>query len=681
MQSIFKMRAPWKGLVALVMLGGAVSCSDAPLPQEETNQSPGQVGAALTDDAFRTAAACAGCSDVRRSNQVVLPLTGRKFTRAKLLGADGSHKGAIALDERGATVDADALVAAEGARVIARQGKLRDELHALSRTSAKGLVPVWIWADVREDFPPKELLLVNSAVRDAYEAKRVADVRAATSKIIRWLDERGYTIHEREANSPAVLADVPVSALAEIGRLDGVAVAGYRIADRPAATDAWFDTVKATAAQRIVASAAGQKFCNAEGYQPDDYSRLSLPFAYQLASPGGASSPHTRWTTELVAGQRQPPALGGKLLAVAPNATIYIANSDQFPGGDPGVWEWCWGQSANAMNESVQTSLAAGGLTAKDMTTDYYVKHSPYPLITMSAGNCSSGNVTAACASVTDRTVGNRGFNFLVVGASNDKGTTGTGDDSIADFSAWTNWQSPHHDYELPHLVAPGVDIDSASAFNGGTSASAPITLGALLLARTRDAIYGSWPEMARASVLATATRPVDGVRTTSISGATDLKQGAGLLNVNALVTLAASANLLAPNSAAAKMGHWAATYTFSTDFPGGSSAPYFIKATTTGRVRAVISWDSTAVGCSTVDGTGCTGDALDADLDLVLSKMVNGQWVVQCYSSSWDSSWELCDVPATNGDNFKVHINPASTTATSTYLGIAWYNYATSSE
>jgi hypothetical protein len=201
------------------------------------------------------------------------------------------------------------------------------------------------------------------------------------------------------------------------------------------------------------------------------------------------------------------------------------------------------------------------------------------------------------------------------------------------------------------------------------------------MLMKTRDSTFQSWPEMVRATVMATATRPVGTFgRTTHLGQGLDLKMGAGSLNARRAVELADPALVIGPNSGGAANGRNGKTYTFATDFPNGNSSDvYNITVNTTGRLRVVIAWDASATGCSYTDGSGCTGDTIDADIDLWL---INSSGFA-CTSSSYDSSWEICDVAVTAGQTYtaQLHLNPNGIHQSQTYLGIAWNNYTTGSE
>lgn len=94
---------------------------------------------------------------------------------------------------------------------------------------------------------------------------------------------------------------------------------------------------------------------------------------------------------------------------------------------------------------------------------------------------------------------------------------------------------------------------------------------------------------------------------------------------------------------------------------------------TGTGRLRAAIAWDATA-SCDS-NGVSCTASTLDADLDLMVYRDQDGALV--CSSTTWDSSYEVCDLPVIAGETYTLKVVKHATPAASTYFGIAWYNYA----
>jgi hypothetical protein len=202
---------------------------------------------------------------------------------------------------------------------------------------------------------------------------------------------------------------------------------------------------------------------------------------------------------------------------------------------------------------------------------------------------------------------------------------------------------------------------------------------------KNRDSSFGYWPEMMRATILTASTHPVDGAVRTTFIGVSDRKQGAGLLNAAAAIDLADSSKLVSgPNNATAtSKGRDVQWYDFSSSFPNyGVSDPYNILTSYSGRLRVVITWDASFQSCSqSMDGSGCTTDVLDADLDLWVSKWNGSGWDIVCGSSSWDSSWELCDLAVGAGEQYRASVVLNAANAAGTYIGIAWNNYDPNSE
>jgi len=667
------------GLAALLAIGIAGCNSES----DEAQSIRAPLAAGITDQTFRAAAGCPDCTVTRRST-VSLPLTGKVFTQVKLASASAPGPFAAALDHKGNVVEAQALLAAEGAAKMARQGKLRDDAYARSLTSSSELVRISIWADFGDQHVSREQLLADPTLRAAEQAQTKSRLNTATSKVVRWLDAHGFRTHERGIDTPLITADVPTNVLTELGHLDGVAIVNLKQPEVLAGTT-WFNTVKGPAAQAIVGSVAGgMGYCNGEGWQPDDYTFTPMTPS-QLFDSTAPQYWHTRWTSELISATASS--------RMAPGATLYVAGWNGSTTNLYSAWSWCFGLGINNMNRSSGIGYGSLGPQPDDMAEDYYVYHSPYPLITLSAGNCeTSTGALIPCnypQNVMSTYVGNRSYNTLIVGASNGQTTPQTSDDSLATFSQYTNPITTNGDHELPNLVAPGdetvgytVDgIDSASTGGRGTSASAPIVLGTVLLMKTMDSSITSWPEMIRAMLMAASTHPVDGSRTVRTDPGADLTQGAGLLNADVAIALAdPSIRVWGPNNTGAAAGRDARTVYFSTDFPNGRFGPYNITPTINGRLRVVIAWDATAQNCN-ADGSGCVGVALDGDLDLYVSKWNGSSYVPVCWSTSYDSSWELCDLAVLAGSQYKVEVQKNSTTSSSTYLGIAWNNYDTNAE
>jgi hypothetical protein len=633
-----------------------------------------------------------------------LPLTGRTFTEAKLM-SDRRGPHSVALDPAGNAVDPQALRAGEGGAKIALQGRLRDDVYALSIASTSELVPVSIWADFSDEH--LQTRLASADVLASHEALVLSKLQTVTSKITAWLDKRGFPTYERGLSLPVITADVPAVALTELGRLDGVAFVEVRHPRKPAGTGTncstmstncspWFDTVKLAGAQAIVPSASNQRWCNGEGWVP---SSSLLPAVAIFDNTVGVSG-HTTWVSEILSATASAES--------APGAAIYSAATGLSSDADKAyqAWNWCMStQGVDNMNNSFSNNddLAGHGLGAYDMAFDWYVWRSPYPFIVGVASdcedpsgylvNCSSGGPTDSSCSAgsptNDGYVGSRSYNGLIVGAANDTVTPL----AMACFSPFKNPATAHGDFELPNLVAPGEAVASASAvpypgypdtIGWGTSASAPIVTGTALLMKQLDPNLVYWPEMMRAALLTASTRTVDGPRTTQLTaGGSDIKQGAGLLNAATAVSLADSSFVTQPNTVPLPVGRNDLWYDFTADFTADVSLPYNILTERSGRLRVVIAWDASVGFCDQLhmDGSGCTSDVLDADLDLWVSKWTGSGWQRVCMSYTYDSSWELCDVSVNANEQYKAEIIKNATVATGTYVGIAWNNYDPNSE
>jgi len=90
------------------------------------------------------------------------------------------------------------------------------------------------------------------------------------------------------------------------------------------------------------------------------------------------------------------------------------------------------------------------------------------------------------------------------------------------------------------------------------------------------------------------------------------------------------------------------------------------------------MAFDASAA-CATYGGP-CTADTIDADLDLHLFKKTDTGWTpsgaLACASTTYDSTWEMCDIPVVAGEEYLIGVRKWSSTASYTYLGVAWSQY-----
>ncbi|MFO0587330.1 MAG: S8 family serine peptidase [Polyangiaceae bacterium] len=599
-----------------------------------------------------------GCPDCTVSNvaRVDLPMQGRSACTAKVISPSGEGALFTTLDD-GTVADEAALLDEERALYRGRYGALTPELaRALEIADAEEMIPVWLWARLTLDYPDKNIAIANPEIGKRFAEEAKIKAIAAREPIAAALRERGFRITDEGGSAPMLRALVPARAVRELAFLpEVVALGSDEFPGRPLTT-AYYTNDRVSTAQ-TVSTGTGRGVCLIEANRPDDMSQMEIA---GIASPNGAPYWHIRMTSGVVRNTGTT--------EMAPAASVFVGNWDQYAGtpSAPTVHEWCTSQGATTINFS--WSFASGapeGQNSVDMQEDYFTKLWPYPLYVPAAGN-------AGCNAGYD-TVMNRGHNALVVGGSDDKGTTTIGDDTIYDCSSWRNPTSTHSDRELPYMVAPAVNIDSAGLTATGTSLAAPQVAGTMALVEARGTGFGSWPEMKRALMLAASWRNVDGGGFSNLP-AGDIKDGVGLLDSAQAVMIADPTNYRYANSAAAMTGYGNAYLNFATDFTSGiSNAKWNLQPLSYGgKIRAAIAWDGSPT-CTT-SGLSCSADNLDADLDLEIVDTSTGATV--CTSGSYDSSWEACNFVATAGHLYRAQIRKYTNNAASTYLGIAWTVY-----
>ncbi len=604
---------------------------------------------------FRLAFGCSTC-EVDHIVRIQLPETGVEAYSAKVYEPLGRGAFVATMRADRTTATEPSLRADEARAFAARYGKLSKELAAVARASKpSSTIRVFIWTKVLLDYPAKELLLTDAAKLKAYESAVDATVRSTTAPVVAWLRARGVKVEDDGSSSPAVVADVSVADLAGLQRLSEVASIDIERGLEPASS-AWYQSVRADTA--AILSSGSKKVCVREPDRPDNTSQLDVPQTQIYAPTAPAVGTHASQVVGVIRS-----TLAYKMTTASIN---YVENFFYTPESQK--IRWCHDQGAAVVNVSgTMNGAAPGDLTGGDMRVDYWAKRSPWPLHVWAAGNTNEGP--------TKDTVGNRGHNYLVVGASDDKGTTSTSDDSSSTFHSWRNPTSVHGDRELPHLAAPGTEVDVVGGTTvSGTSFSTPMVSGSALLIAARDwSTFNGWPEMSRAVLTAASVHPLEGSAFSMLPASTDLRIGGGLLNARLATELADPANFRSPGSAGAANGRYAKTLDFNLDFDSGGNSTLIwnVTANVTGRLRAAIAWDSTAT-CD-ASGVSCSNDVLDGDIDL---RIHNSAGTVVCNSMTYDSSWEMCEIPVTAGQTFTLRLRKWSQNANTTYLGIAWMNW-----
>jgi hypothetical protein len=247
------------------------------------------------------------------------------------------------------------------------------------------------------------------------------------------------------------------------------------------------------------------------------------------------------------------------------------------------------------------------------------------------------------------------GYNVLTVGGVNDRNSSGWGDDILwYGGSNGSNYRDPasaawnsHGDFNKPNLSAPAVSVRTANGMYGdGTSISSPIVAGVAAQLVARAPVLASWPEPARAILMAGALR-----RTPMPNGSLNADhEGVGTLD-------ARWSNRILDNG-----GYGGYRYGSMDD---GDVPTYEVDVVAGQRIRVVLAWSSHTSGAS---NTGKT-DTLAADLDL----RVVGPNDAVTWGATFDNSYEWVDVTAARTGRLRIEIRNARFDASSEPFGLAW--------
>jgi len=643
--------------------GGEVDADAGP----QVDASAAGVDPLLDPDRFRAAAKCPAC-DVLNIARLHLPETRVAAASAKLRTPEDAFL-VITLRDSGEVVDEKLLIADERLATKTKYGKLQPDLHAwLAAARPDDRLWVWLWVDAPSSDARREDLLNDEVAAKAHAEKQQKQLDEALLPVREWLTNNAPDAEYGDAGGPMIRVRLLPAQIKQVQELPQVAALGTDAYPGTPHSSPWSTTSQWGPSLRLadahgVSTGSGSRVCIKEERRTD------VSTGIQIVATANASSPYTDSHPRAMAYiVRNTEASAAPWRSVAPSASIYIANWLGYTGSG-GVDQWCRDQSAHILSYSYSVATPSGpwGLSATDWAHDWLAKNSPYILVTASGG-----------PKYTYDYVSNRGYNGLVVGGVLDQNTADRSDDQFDTNAAWKNPATAHNDHELPQVVAftNGVTV-SGSEFSGASTATAMVAgVGALLTASDLN----GWPEAKRAVILATATGRADQGLLSSLSGAGDRKIGAGVVDAYQAADLGQSSNAVSPSAVTAK-GRTAFTATFASSFGADNylTTKWKAHANSNGRLRVVIAWDATAV-CPSGPAGSCSSDTPDADFDLHLYQKTDTTWTttgtMSCASSTWDSTYEVCDIPVLAGEDYLIGIMKYGTSGSSTYLGVAWYTY-----
>jgi hypothetical protein len=642
------------GLVAL-LLSTSPGCKDraAPEPQRTAEQAALQ---AVRDRLGTRPADLSVVASARAS----FPELGRTVVEFKIREA-GRALHRIALDEASHVVDVQQLDAAERTARTSRNGALDAALAARIGQFPNERQPVIVWivdrSSGRELRPPIHGERLSTAQIDARylrnEAARAAALAPQVAPILERL-RRVDPAARASSYSAAIAMTASADALRTLARdpdIDGIYVA---LRGEPETGEVAKETTGISGLQVGGLKGDGVRIAltEAEG-RVESASLLLKPVVQDGANTCPTASIHTTEVASIINGRRITifGATAG-LDGAAPNVMLRVGGSCSTNSTelmDASSRAATWGARVISMSWGLDTALMTGGVDRfyDDMTFNRWrtVVKSAGNRACLTPGDATSGRGTGLTTSP------GLGFNVITVGGFDDRDSPAWAGDSMYVCSSFANPISTHGDREKPELSAPAVNLTVATVgqanmtTTSGTSGASPLVASAVALMIQRTGMLSFWPEIVRATLMATATNNVEGNARLS-----DL-DGAGGLNAGEAVSVAQD-----PQRAG---GLW---YTCDASTP----TPLALATLTVGpstRQRIVISWD-------TDPNYSSYASQPSADIDL---EVVDAQGRVVAGANSFDGTNEIVDfntfLPATltlRAVKFRCDLP--------TWLGWAWH-------
>jgi hypothetical protein len=552
---------------------------------------------------------------------------------------------ALAFDQRGAAIDADALFAEIQRRREKRYGKLHPTLKAAVEAAPReGPVPIAVWLALPAEERPEKRPKGATAKAPKTEAELRRRIAEAAEPMLEVLRQHGAAEPQADLHAPVVFAEIPAGRVARLEKHDGVAA--LFLHDRGGETD--LTNSMQIAQSDTVQSSLGftGKGVNVAVYEdgPDDTSQLSITAQF-LTSP--TTTQHARHTHGIIKNVEPNKPHGH-----AAGCNLHSANSM-----DLAAITWaahtrgCTVISQSFHRDAEQTD---SGLSFDDMFKDWLVLHWPYPTILQAAGNGTSTEF-----------VNHKGYNSLTV-ANHDDTAAALASDSVA-----RNPSSAHSDRELPELAANGTSVTTVGLTFSGTSMAAPAAAGCTALMQEANATLKSWPEGCRAILLAAASKNVTGnTWWVDRSAGVDAKDGSGA--VDGLESVRIAQNRRSPGSAGVRRG-WDVGTLRSSDIGAGDETTFSWQVTVPrllfdAKVKVALAWDSFATVIDVLFFQFAFDFLLD-DLDL---KVYDANGTQVGYSGSWDNSYEIAEFAAQPGATYTIKIRRWSGTA-DVWYGVAW--------
>jgi len=632
-----------------------------------------------------------------------LPLTQQQITSVKVVD---TSKG-LAM---GFTFDVDGFLLSDNGRKLRRNEaeSHREVFGAISpgllveiaETQSGQPLPVAIWLNVHEEYLDKSALLGDEAQLAYCRMEHSARIdslqnafREAALAIVPY--ETVAKIHF-VPDVPAATGALSVGEIFSLQALPDVAAILYNPAPVSLAYgDDSFTWVSTVQSDLVVPDGTGFPVCVIEECTPENGGQFLEVVGIFHEGFGQCLSEHAGLVCGAVRNSHPADPNG-----VAQGSGCYFANFGHWDGQDfadlyqqlgPAVYGGCVQGNYYIWTYQYTSTRFI------DMYFDYLVKHPPFPVVTMAAGNWVDDLDTL-------------GWNVLSVGATDDANTTDRSDDIIWDDdqcpfgdggSASINPPSDDNkwswDQELPLLVAPGSNISVMGTAASGTSLAAPMVAGVATIMMEANSELVGWPEAVRSILMATATNDVDGTFLDSddcwrhdngtwdcgdVVGPGELRErddrdGAGEVNAFLASILSGNGFRVEHDSDPQSWGFDYGWMSYSQEFNGDNSwwaKNYYVAANDwEWPIRIALSWDASVTCYDDEDPTYCFSPSylLDFDLDLYVFEMATGAIVATSLSQS--NSYEFVQFIPAPGHTYRIAVKLYEHNHLSTYFGLAW--------
>jgi hypothetical protein len=660
-----------KGLANRILwtIGGMVACS-APSPSTDTEFSAIWQGLDLPE--------CQG--EQVTGGEVLFPYS-RVRMRPLACIEEGRIFGRWVDIDTGRVVEPSEEEFIDGQMFTSQYDRMDEHLEArIAEVAAVGqesdelfLASVWYFAETPH-VVDRDALMSSRAAQDQLTTETRQAYAEVSAPLMRAIEHVGATVmSDSNLGFPIISVRATPAQLREIGRMGDVVRIMLNGDTEPGfpATEVYYD-VDLAGAVHASFKGAGIKIANLEVGAPDSSQNLPLAPGSSCVPLSGPSY-DCACTSGYILGDH-PRITAGPLAntvsslrgGLAPDSVIYTANTEC---GEAHALNWAVSKGVTVVSRTYghwdETGQGLSGQLDVHLKMDHVAVRPPYPFMAASAGNQGNSKKPA-----------NLLKNGVIVGGSNDNGSTNRSNTTLAPSSMGTN---PQPGWEFPHIVAPSVGISTAGfaknavEVHGGTSLATPQVAGTAASIQSGNANIKAFPMAMMASILVGPERNVHGAWPLSFHDAVDDQDGTGSLN--SYLSAVAGVNRRTQGEAYSLWGHdrWIVP---AYGFPAWTwiAENYNARASHGSWLRAAAVLSSSPA-CNS-SGQNCTGNP-HPQFYLGIFDTSGNQLA---YSWHGENNWQYVALKNTSGStkNYKLKVFVSSWQGVSwSEFGIAWVSSA----